>query len=312
MEKLIKQSLPNENKKEKEKSDKEKEKVSVRTYRGDLASILKNKDTSMAGMVIAEEKKRGNAFFKVVATAKKNIALSVISVLLIVAGISTICVLHILKPTPVIKINEVVLKPIIYSEYHRELFMEQPNKLKLLKLIQKESDDANIPLGSLIYLYPTQRSFEDDGQVGKTLLSAEQLLTLINARVSNTFLRFIEPNFMLGFHSSLDIRPFLILKTSSFENSFPEILKWEENMIEDLKNVFVEDNPVFSVDKLREQKYQFKDVVIQNKDARAVLDGGGKISFVYAFADKNTIVITTNKTTLQEIFSRVTISYRRR
>ena len=294
------------------KDEKEKKPISIRTYRGDLAGILKNKSTSMAGMVIAEEKKRGNIFSKVTKTAKKNIALSVISILLIVAGILSVFLLNYLKPTPIIKISDIVLETIIYSEYQRELFLEQPGKLKLTKLIQNEIDDINIPLGSLIHFYLTQQSKNEDAQVGKILLSAQQLLFLIDARVSETLLRFLEPNFMFGFHSSAGDRPFLLLKTRSFENSFSEMLKWEENMIEDLRSIFIEDNPVLSVNRLRETKYQFCDVVVRNKDARAILDGGGKILFIYSFADKNTIVITTNQTTLQEIFDRLTTSYRKR
>lgn len=289
-------------------------KTSVRTYRSDLADILKSKDSSMAGMVMAEEKKRNKSFFKVATATKKNIALSITSILFIAVGLSSVFLLYFFKPSPLIKISDVVLKPIIYSEYQKELFLEKPSKLKISKLIQNEAADINIPLGSLIHLYFTQRK-EITGnttEAGKILADIEQFMALIDTRIPGALLRFIEPNFMFGFHSSVGNKPFLILKTRSFENSFPEMLKWEENMVEDLRTVFIEDNPVLSVSRLREGKYQFKDIVIKNKDARAILDGGGKILFIYAFADKNTIAITTNKTTLQEIFNRLTVSYRKR
>lgn len=294
------------------KKEEGKTPVSVRTYRGDLTGILKDKGSSMAGMVIAEEKKREKLFSKISKTAKKNVALSVISVIFIVSGVLSVILLNHFKPTPVIKISDVVLKTLIYTEYQRELFLERPNKLKLTKSIQSEIGNTNIPLGSLIHFYITRRSGRESQPAGKTLLSVHQLLELIDARVSETLLRFLEPNFMFGFHSSAGDRPFLILKTQSFDNSYPEMLEWEENMIEDLRAIFIEDNPVLSVDKLRSAQYQFKDVVARNKDTRAVLDSEGKILFIYAFADKNTIVITTNKTTLQEVFDRLTTKYRTR
>ncbi len=90
------------------------------------------------------------------------------------------------------------------------------------------------------------------------------------------------------------------------------MLTWEKDMIEDLKTIFTTENPIFSSENLRSTSFKFKDVVINNKDTRAILDGGGKIIFVYAFADKNTIVITTSREALQEIFNRLTISYRER
>lgn len=290
----------------------DKEKSSIRTYQGDLSKIIKNKEVSLAGAVIAEEKKQRTRFSKIGVETKKNIFLFAASAVLVVAGILSVCLLNTLKPSPIIKIKDAELKPIVYTEYQKELFFEKPSKLKLSATIQKEAENLNIPLGSLIYLYLTQRDIQGEEEMGKSLISVAQFMELIDARIPASLLRFIDPNFMFGFHSSTQNRPFLIMKTRSFENSFPEMLRWEENIIEDLRTVFAEDNPVLSKDRLREQGYQFKDVVIKNKDVRAVLDGGGKILFAYAFPDKETIVITTNKLTLQEIFDRLSISYHKR
>lgn len=296
------------------KEDKDaKKKSSIRTYQSDLSKIVKGKNISATRIAIAEDTKRRKLFKKVGLETKKNTALIIVSIVLVVAGIVSVYLLNAFKPTPTIKIKEVELKSIIYTEYQKELFFENPSKLKLSKAVQNEVSEMNTPLGSLIQLYFTKRSStEDETQMGKSLIDTTQLIKLLDARIPDTLLRFLEPNFTFGFHSTVQNSPFLILKTRSFEDSFPEMLKWEETILEDLQAIFIEDNLVFSKDRLRENRYQFKDIVIKNKDVRAILDGGGKILFAYSFPDKETIVITTNKITLQEIFDRLSTIYHTR
>ena len=290
-----------------------KKKSSIRTYQGDLAKIVEDKNLSATKIVIAEESKRRKLFAKVSTEAKKNSALLIVSMILLVAGISSFFLLKILSPTPVIEVQEIELGSIIYTEYQKELFFEEPSQLRLSKAVQDETTQMNLPLGTTIQLYFTQRSIAEDGkQMGKSLIAIDQLVGLLDLRLSSTLLRFLEPEFIFGFHSASQNSPFLILKTRSFEDSFPEVLKWEETILEDLSSIFIEDNIVFSKDRLRENKYQFKDIIVKNKDVRAILDGGGKILFAYSFPDKNTLVITTNKTTLQELFDRLTTIYHTR
>ncbi len=297
----------NKNKKEEEK------KSSIRTYQSDLSKIVSDKNLSTTKIVIEEESKRRNLFKKVSIETKKNTALIITSIILLVAGVVSVYLLNILKPTPTVRVQEVELNPIIYTEYQKGLFFEQPSKLKLIKIVQDEVDQMNIPLGSLIQLYLTQRSItEDESQAGKLLIETSQFIELLDARLSSTLLRFLEPKFSFGYHSTTQNSPFLVFKTRSFEDSFPEMLRWEETILEDLGPIFIEDNIVFNKDRLRESKYQFRDIIVKNKDVRAILDGGGKILFAYSFPDSETIVITTNKITLQEIFDRLSTIYHTR
>jgi len=292
----------------------EKKKSSIRTYQSDLTKIVLDKNISTTKIAIEEDSKRRKLFTKINVETKKNMALIIVSVALIIAGGVSVYLLNILKPNPTIKIQGVEIKNLIHADYQKELFFENLDKLKLSKAVQNEAEQMNIPLGSLIQLYFTKRiPLEEGGQeTGKALITIQQLAELLDFRMSDTLLRFLESDFTFGFHSTTQNSPFLILKTRSFEDTFPEMLKWEETILEDLRSIFIEDNIVFSKDKLRENRYQFKDIVIKNKDARAILDGGGKILFAYCFSDNETIIITTNKLTLQEIIERLSIIYHTR
>ena len=299
-----------------EKINKEKTPVAIRTYRDDLANVVKKDRISLSKAIIAEEESKNNKslkiFSKIKQSTKRKIYLTGISIFLVLSGIVSVFFVYYYKQTPIIKVDSIELKSFIYSEYQREVFTENPNSIKLTKLIQTELDSASVPIGSLLHLYLTKRHQKNDGVIGKSIINTTELLSLLGSRVSEVFLRFIEPDFMYGYYTSLDSYPFLILKTRSFENSFPEMLKWEDNLIEDLRPIFIEQNPAISLNELQSVKFEFKDIIIKNKDVRAVLDNSGEIIFVYVFVDKYTIVITTNKIALQEIIDRLTISYRER
>lgn len=293
----------------------DRKKSSIRTYQSDLTKIVTGKNISATKIAIEEDSKRRKLFKTINIEAKKNMALIIVSAILVLAGGISIYLLNILKPTPTIKVQEVELKTLIYTDYQKELFFENPSKLKISKTVQTEVEQMNIPLGSLIQLYFTERistDNENEEGMGKSLITAQQLAKLLDFRMSDTLLRFLEDDFTFGYHSTTQNSPFLILKTRSFEDSFLEMLKWEETMLEDLGNIFIENNIVLSKDKLRENKYQFKDIIFKNKDVRAILDGGGKIIFAYSFLDDETIVITTNKLTLQELIDRLSIIYHTR
>ncbi|MCK5285686.1 MAG: hypothetical protein KAJ58_00450 [Candidatus Pacebacteria bacterium] len=288
----------------------------VRTYQNDLVNVIKTKKISMTQAVMMEKEHKDTnllkKFSKIKKSTKKNIYLSILSIILVISGISVVFFVYYYKPIPVIKIDEIELKSFIDSEYQKEVFLEKSNVLKLTSLIKTELGKTNLPIGSLLHLYLTDKHLKENNIVGKKLLTTDDLFFLLEARVSETFLRFIDLEFMYGYYSSLDVYPFLILKTRSFDNIFPEILKWEKNLIEDLRPIFIEENPAIPSSELRTREFEFKDLVIKNKDTRAILNNSGEIIFIYSFVDKNTIVITTDKNVLQEISNRLILKTQKR
>jgi len=310
-------NLLHSTKKEKtSKKKKEENPVAIRTYRDDLAKIIQKDKISLTDTIIAEENKKDKKFTKtfpkIKKSTKKKLYLSIFSLFLIITGITSIFLVYYFKPTPIIKIDNIEVKSHIFAEYQREVFIGNLNSVKLTKNIQTNLNKTNLPIGSLLHLYLTKRHQREGGLIGKGIINTQELFSILNSRASEELLRFLEPTFTYGYYSSSNNYPFLILKTRSFDNSFSKMLEWEKNLIEDLRPIFIEKNPSINSQELRTKNLEFKDLVINNKDVRAILDKSGKIIFVYAFADKNSIVITVNKSTLQEIFNRLTITYRER
>ena len=60
-----------------------------------------------------------------------------------------------------------------------------------------------------------------------------------------------------------------------------------------------------STDDVFANEKDFEDVVVKNKDARAIRDADGGIFLIYDLHDKDTVIITTNTTTLTELSDRL-------
>lgn len=92
-----------------------------------------------------------------------------------------------------------------------------------------------------------------------------------------------------------------MFRVDSFENAFAGMLEWEDSIIRDLSPIF--DKETVKVDK---EDYVFEDVIVSNKDVRAVLNSEGVLEFAYFIYNDNTLVIVNNETTIQELTRRLT------
>jgi len=283
----------------------------VRTYQGDIAGILRNQKTSLSNIMTAEKEKQYSLEEKQTKKSlkikPKNIIIgSLVSIIIIVVGYyGFIFISKILNP-PEITITELKIPTFIFSNYQRELFLKNLKKQTFINGILEEEKTISIPLGSIMQLYPTKedttKHFIVEGTEGnKTLLTTSSLFDILEAKNPTSLTRALDPDFILGFHSSLGNKPFLLLTIKSYENTFAGMLDWEKTLYQDFSPIFIREDT-----KLEEQTiYEFKDIVIMNKDVRAILNKEGKIEFAYSFPNKNNLLITNNESTLEEIFRRI-------
>ena len=133
-------------------------------------------------------------------------------------------------------------------------------------------------------------------------MPASEYLRVIEARVSGAFWRALENNFLLGFHEVSGNKPFLILKTTSFNQAFAGMLAWEPYIRRDLAPVF---GTAAVASSTPDSADIFRDRVIRNIDARALFNQDGTTALLYAFPNQEIIIITTNEATFNELLQRV-------
>lgn len=282
----------------------------IRTYKGDVLGALKTQKTSLSDIILSKKKKEGYGKIK---EDKKPANLKIITIIsfIIILGLGVFGIFYILtrENTPVvIEVKQQKVSTIIFPNYQKEVILSNLKEKTITEAILFEQQDISIPLTSIVQIFFTKDdptgefAIEEVGE-NKILITADSFLEAFETRASSALLRSIDSDFMFGYHSSLGNNPFLIFKVRSYENAFAGMLEWEKTMFKEFYSFFKRETS-----SIGEESNIFKDIIIVNKDVRAILGIDGKIEFAYSFPDKETLVIINNETTLIEIYRRLNIS----
>ena len=171
---------------------------------------------------------------------------------------------------------------------HREEFLEELTT----RTAQRDT---------LTQLYPV--TLENDQEV---LADPLAVMTMLETHTQESFNRNIEA---LTFGTDGNAQPFLILEITNFDIAFSGILNWEKTMSADLYPLFGEIvtqtyDPTSRTSTQLTSAY-FKDAIANNTIIRILLDENGLDRITYTFVDRDTILITTNRETLQSLLPHV-------
>ncbi len=277
----------------------------LRTYQSDVEEVLKEGGGSLAKIAIAENDRRihgGFALEEVEAPSHTKLIVW-ISVGLIVVGILVLSALYIFRNTgkPIATVSGP--RSIILADTEKSLDIAGLNREQIINTLLRERDESTMTLSSVTAL----KLKEGKGEQARTI-GAEEFFAKLQSRAPSELARSLENNFMFGIHTLSKNQPFLILKTSYYQNAFAGMLAWEKNLKEDLGPIFIppERATIASTsDQVLNKNGTFEDAVVKNRDVRALRGEGGKIVFLYSFPDKNTIIITTNTDTLEKVAARL-------
>ncbi len=283
----------------------------VRTYQSDVVKTMKEQKTSLTKMVIAEKKKQKGAGGKIKKTEKRStkktiLIISTVISIVVVGGLTGFYFLSEKQPEVPPTVTQLKIPTFIFPNYVREIFLTKLKRNQIIEAFESEKNTISIPLGSIIQLYltkedQTKQFMIEETEGNKLLITTEVFFNTIEAKTPSSLTRSLGSDFMFGYHSSLGNNPFLLFNVKSYNNVFSGMLEWEKTMLKDLSPVFSKDGSDITL-----ERKDFQDIIIRNKDVRAILGSGGEIEFAYAFPDKETLVIINNETTFQELLRRIT------
>jgi len=280
--------------------EKQKEKKfnpnAIRTYRGDVTEMMKGQKTSLAQIIIAEQKEKTKDFLETSPSSSKNKVFKTLSMALIILGFSIIAggVYYFMQNKDSTQDGQKEkVGSIIFAELYKEMNLTNLTGQKIINAIANEIMVLDIRLDYIEYIYPTESTDSDI----KVSASAQTFFNKIDAKMPGTLTRSLEKEFMFGIHSFNENQPFVILKTNFPENAFAGMLEWEKNMA---RGLF----PLFAVTANIYEK-KFEDIIIKNRDIRVLFNENREITLLYTFFGKNTIIITTDKDTLDEVITRI-------
>ncbi len=219
----------------------------VRTFKDDMAQVITKKQVSVVSAISAEENRRTRKQLDgVVENGTQKSALSGIGYfilgisvsLLLLGGVGAGVALYFFKkPTSVLPASEI--PSYIVVEDQRSVNTDNLSKSQLMSGLVKVQQDLDTKIGSITQLYFIKTVVDPTTQkIVPTLLSASDWLGLLETHIPEALARSLDTKMMFGFYQFDQGRPFIILKTSSYETAFAGMLDWENNLNADLAPLF--------------------------------------------------------------------------
>lgn len=269
-----------------------KQKLStLRTYQGDMAEFIKTKNESVISVKLKEKERKEKQEEEAVkngAPPKKdvsksnfqvNITMIALSLALLATGASVFFYVFsfINRPDTEIKLETDLIpynSATTIANINRENLREEigklpkPNGIDIIKI-----SDSN----------------------GKLLVETKDLFDFLEIPNNLSLQRTLNKNFVVGRTTESEkITPFLIFNINDFGLAFSSMLDWENSMAEKLG--FLASETITTP-----ENYYWKDVLIKNKDIRAMTTLSGDTILCYTFLDRNAILITGDLATLAKI-----------
>lgn len=300
----------------------------LRTYESDIADAIRNEESSIIKIAVAEKKREQTMEPLKPEPSKVNFLMLGLSILLVLAGLATLgtFVYVMIKQAGTRPVETATETKVAATETSREISVKPAdNIIDALKNAQASLTPEDGPLASLVFLQSTTTV----GAKG-TPMSAETFMGRLSSGAPSWLVRSFEQNFIVGFYlRGSENQPFIILKTSSYENAFSGMLTWENTIAGDLKRIlpqYTETTVIRPAVATTTKKTgtttpaaatttivasipyadHFEDIVVRNKNVRALKDMSGNIILMYSFPDKETLIITSSDAAIKEIFSRLT------
>ncbi len=291
----------------------------IETYGSDINRVVKSGEVSIASIAAAESERRARA------TAGEPVApqelapqeapspmrpvLIIAGAILILAALG-IAALLVLRPGPIAVRSTTTEAPFVEVD-HTTLVPVSATSTRdtLMPALESAREGVGLSVGLVDWLYVAQATSSAETPPP---LPIDQLLTTLAPDVPQDLLRALAPQYLMGVHSYDQNQTFLIMRVDSYQQAYAAMLAWEPTMRQDLSPLFSRTPPVRIAGQTGSYEDSspqllntgFTDQVVDNHDARVVLNDTGDILLLWTFLDRNTLVITTNEYTLNEVIRR--------
>ncbi len=274
------------------------EEKALRTYTSDMADAIRQNEVSVIKIALAEKEKREqeNIYKQAEGTKTSKIFFVIGGIILISVGLVGSYYLFQKKETvaPIITNNfETFINYDLYSAIDVTNITNQNNLINVIE----ENNLLNVGQVEAIFLSKKINELEEK-------LNTKDFLSLIESSAPGTLVRSLSEKYLLGEYITTEKKSvkFLIFETNNYAQTYASMLEWEKTLLKDLfiilnlKNIPTE-SPLF--------EKPWKDVVINNRDARVLYGESGEGILYYVFINKNHFVITSDIETLKEVISKL-------
>lgn len=294
---------------ENEKQLNDKDIKVLRTYTSDMADAIRTNEVSVIKIALAEKEKREQEeIYKDAAGSKTSKVFLVIGgIIFIIAAIIGVYLLYQNKKTQDANKPLVMTNIDTFLSYDSKSYIDTTNVVSindLLGVMNQGSIGNTQGLINALFLTKMVNNIPE-------LITSKNFLSLIQSTAPESLTRSLTDKFLLGKYlnpSAVSERAksgtFLILQTTDYALAYASMINWENTMLRDLFVLFKikvtgTEDPLF--------EKQWRDIIINNRDARVLYGEDGTGILYYGFINKNDLVITDNVEALKEVTGRLII-----
>ena len=163
----------------------------------------------------------------------------------------------------------------------------------VMRILTNARDTTTLSPGLVAQLVVTNKDLETDYESPTTV---KEFMTSVAPGAPEKLLSALGTTYLLGMYARPQHEPFLIFKTVSYEQAFAGMLLWERTMVTDLSPLFPQSSSTIPT---------FVDRIVENHDARVLVDNAGTSYLLWTFVNRSTLIITTSEATLHEVILRL-------
>jgi hypothetical protein len=285
----------------------------VRTYKDDIASAIQANHLSSINIAIAENEKMHSQIAGDMAgkesedqSGSRSKLVITLSIILVVIAVLAVAITYFIqkKDTAPTTTETPIAVPILSADYKDEFSTNTIVKGRFNSALSSRLNDLKVPAGSIYSPYITVGTSSS-----KRLATANEFISLAEFNTPDIVKRALTTDFMAGMYAYDQNQPFVVFKTTSFENTYAGMLEWELNLEKDFTKLFRLNggNEIGGTIALlsASSTHKFQDGVVSNQDVRLLRDASGKIMFIYNILNKDTVIITTGDQALKELILRI-------
>lgn len=263
----------------------------VQTYTADMAKALEGNREGLIQKIIHEQEAKEAAKESLAPQSEKNKIFIGISAILLFFAFAIVVFFALKKDVGTVEVAQ-QFSPIIFTDNTTLEDITGLTKDKITSLVLNEIRSTSVKDGGIEAIYLTEN---------KELIGLRRLMTLLKASFAPQP-SVISDNFMIGVLNKDTKDVFFLMKTGSFQDTFPVMRAWEERMFYDLHGFFgMAVNPLTNYLLTK----PFEDGIVANKNARILYDSQRKIVMMYIFADDSSIIISSTKAVAGEVMLRL-------
>lgn len=289
---------------ENEKKLNEKDVKVIRTYTSDMVDAIRTNEISVIKIALAEKEKREreDLYKKAEGTSFTKIILVIGSIILIAAAIyGSYYLIQKKKESEIPKTSINNIKTFISYDSQSNINVTNiTNTNDLTNIINKDKQPSSLQIKALFLT----RTINDVVEI----LTSKDFLSLINTTIPGALARSLSDKYLLGEYGDTSnpanntTATFLVFETTDYNQAYASMLDWEKTMLRDLHVLFN-----ISIPEQNSPLYErsWKDIIVNNKDARVLYNDSDQGILYYVFVNKNDFVITDNLVALKEVIARL-------